>query len=253
MGRDWMRDELVVAINLYTRLSFGQLHSRNPLIVAIAARLGRSPGSLSMKLCNLASLDPAVTGRGRAGLTGASRLDRQVWEEFQSDWESMAVESEQRVSALAPALETASTEVGREVEFPEGPTEAQALVRRRLGQRFFRRAVMTSYGNRCCITGMPVAALLAASHIVLWAVDSVNRLNPRNGLCLAKTHDAAFDQHRITLDEDFRLVVSKSLRDQFSAEVVRLNFQRFEGKSIEMPSRFRPEPALLQRHRDLFA
>ena len=88
-----MRDELVVAINLYTRLSFGQLHSRNPLIVAIAALLGRSPGSLSMKLCNLASLDPAVTGRGRAGLTGASRLDRQVWEEFQSDWESMAVES----------------------------------------------------------------------------------------------------------------------------------------------------------------
>ena len=30
MARAWTRDELIVALNLYSRLTFGQLHARNP-------------------------------------------------------------------------------------------------------------------------------------------------------------------------------------------------------------------------------
>jgi hypothetical protein len=33
---------------------------------------------------------------------------------------------------------------------------------------------------------------------------------------------------------------------------VRLNFQPYEGKRINLSHRFMPEPALLQRHRNLF-
>jgi hypothetical protein len=58
-GRTWSRDELVVAMNLYCKLPFGQLHQRNPVIIALAEKLGRTPGSVAMKLCNLASLDPS--------------------------------------------------------------------------------------------------------------------------------------------------------------------------------------------------
>jgi len=34
--------------------------------------------------------------------------------------------------------------------------------------------------------------LLNASHIIPWRVDSTNRLNPRNGICLNALHDRAF-------------------------------------------------------------
>jgi putative restriction endonuclease len=36
-----MRDELVDALNLYHKLTFGQMHRRQPAIVALAQKLGR--------------------------------------------------------------------------------------------------------------------------------------------------------------------------------------------------------------------
>src|SRR5581483_7282941 len=190
MARAWSRDELIVAMNLYSRLTFGQLHARQPLVIETARQMDRSPNSLAMKLCNLASFDPAVMSRGRVGLKGASRLDREVWDEFQADWETMGVESEQRFNSLVEKAPAAGGEDRWTLR--EGPTELEDVVRRRLGQDFFRRTVLVSYNHRCCITGTPLPALLSASHIVAWAADHTQRLNPRNGLCLAKTQDAAF-------------------------------------------------------------
>ena len=250
MARAWTRDELIVAMNLYSRLTFGQLHARHPLIVATAARMDRSPSSLAMKLCNLASYDSAVTSRGRVGLKGASQLDRQVWDAFQADWETMGTDSEQRFVALMGSAPV--TEEEEPWSLREDPTETETTTRRRLGQEFFRRSVLVSYHHRCCITGTPIPALLTASHIVAWSADRVQRLNPRNGLCLAKTQDAAFDRHLITLDEDLRVVLSKSIRDHFTSEAVRANFQPYEGQRIVLPHRFTPDPALLKRHRELF-
>ncbi len=40
-GKRWSRDELLVALNLYHKLTFGQLHARQPAIVALAEKLGR--------------------------------------------------------------------------------------------------------------------------------------------------------------------------------------------------------------------
>ena len=74
-GRGWTREELLVALNLYHKLTFGQMHARQPAIVAMANKLGRGANSLAMKLCNLASLDPALKMRGIRGLSGASALD----------------------------------------------------------------------------------------------------------------------------------------------------------------------------------
>lgn len=251
MARAWTRDELIVAMNLYSRLTFGQLHARNPLIIATAARMDRSPNSLAMKLCNLASFDPAVTSRGRVGLKGASQLDREIWNAFQTDWETLGTESEQRFNALVGTAPTVADE--ERWLLREGPTEMETTTRRRLGQDFFRRTVLVSYNHRCCITGTPIPALLSASHIVAWSANHTQRLNPRNGLCLAKTQDAAFDRHLITLDEDLRVVLSKSIRDHFTSESVRVNFQPYEGKRIDLPHRFEPDAALLKCHRDIFS
>ena len=77
-GKRWTRDELLVALKLYHKLTFGQLHARQPATIALAEKIGRGANSLAMKLCNFASLDPALKLRGIKGLPGASALDRAV-------------------------------------------------------------------------------------------------------------------------------------------------------------------------------
>ena len=99
-GRTWSRDELIVVFNLYCTMSFGQMHSRNPHIIEMAQVLGRTPGSVAMKLVNFASFDPAHQSRGVRGLSGASHADRAIWNEFHANWEPLAFESEQRLSEL---------------------------------------------------------------------------------------------------------------------------------------------------------
>ena len=77
--RRWSREELLVVLNLYEKLRFGQFHSRQPVVVEVAEKMRRTPGSLAMKLSNLASLDPNLQARGIVGLQGVSNLDKAVW------------------------------------------------------------------------------------------------------------------------------------------------------------------------------
>ena len=265
--RAWTRDELLVAMNLYCRLPFGRLHQRNREIITVAEALGRTPGSLAMKLCNLASFDPVLRARGVKGLSGASAADRGIWEEFNRDWEGLAVESEQLFEGIVKRVELPAPRVGerrRTDTFsrpparrlsvpagpPAGPDEKEASVRVRLSQRFFRRAVLASYGSRCCISGMPVPELLTASHILPWSSYPAERVNPRNGLCLSKLHDAAFDQGLITLDDKMRIRVSKQVHAYLPDEAVEKALVAFAGKPIRAPERFAPEPSFLRVHRE---
>src|ERR1700712_569905 len=94
-GKRWTRAELLVALNLYHKLTFGQLHSRNPAIIELAAKLERGANSMAMKLCNFASLDPALKLRGIKGLEGASALDRSTWTEFHADLNETVPASEE--------------------------------------------------------------------------------------------------------------------------------------------------------------
>src|ERR1041385_937343 len=94
-GRRWTRDELLVALNLYHKLTFGQLHARQPAIVALSGKLERSSNSVARKLCNFASLDPALKLRGIKGLEGAGALDRTVWNEFHGNLNEIVPVSEE--------------------------------------------------------------------------------------------------------------------------------------------------------------
>lgn len=97
-GRPWAREELIIVFNLYCSMPFGQMHSRNHVIIEMAQVLGRTASSVAMKLVNFASFDPAHQARGVSGLKGASHADRAIWDEFHADWERLAFESEQRSS-----------------------------------------------------------------------------------------------------------------------------------------------------------
>ncbi|MBC7603661.1 MAG: HNH endonuclease [Ramlibacter sp.] len=249
---DWTREHLLPVLHLYTELPFGQLHGRNPCIQQLADWLGRTHNSVAMKLVNLSSLDPAITSTGRSGLPGASKLDKAVWAEFQTDWDATAVAASQAYERLAiehrvvPAPELTAFEVEKPI-FGDGITRP-AWTQVRTNQARFRRSVLANYAGRCCISGLAVQGLLVASHIVPWSEDSRNRLNPQNGLCLSALHDRAFDLGMITITRDYRVRMSHSIPTSTADPFLLDSLVRFDGAEIRMPIRYRPDLAFLDAH-----
>jgi hypothetical protein len=255
-GKKWTRGELLVALNLYHKLTFGQMHARQPAITALAEKLDRGANSLAMKLCNFASLDPALRLRGIKGLAGASNLDRSIWEEFHAHLEETVPASEEALRKLFGARE--DTEllilpkegVRLRRRPPQGPTETLANVKLRRGQEYFREAVLNNFGGRCGITGLAVRELLIASHILPWGSHTSERLNVRNGLSLSRLHDAAFDRGLITFDDDLRLQLSPRLTGEISQRTVAENFGEYAGATLQLPNdAVLPDLEFLAEHR----
>ncbi len=245
----WSRQQLLVAFGLYCRVPFSRLDAKNPEIVRIANAIGRSPSALAMKLVNIASLDPEITSTGRSGLKNASSNDRAMWNEMQEDWQGFAVESDQ-----------AMREIGVPIRPPSGVSQDDANGDRvgedrivqstvRVGQDFFRAAVLSAYNEQCCITGLSIPKLLIASHIVPWRIDSTNRVNPRNGLLLSGLHDKAFDLGLITVDQDLTVRVSRK-QDVRNDKFFSSSIADYDGQPIRTPQKFRPSQEFLSYHRE---
>ncbi len=96
---------------------------------------------------------------------------------------------------------------------PPTATEAEQLIRRRVGQDVFRAGLLEYWQGRCAVTGLAVPALLRASHIKPWAdcATDAERLDVFNGLLLAPHLDAAFDGGWITFEDDGSMRVSPAL------------------------------------------
>ena len=246
----WSKEELILAINLYIKLPFGKMHNRNPEIQELARMLGRSPSSVARKLGNFASFDPALQARGIKGLTNASKLDREIWNEFYHDWDSLFLESEKE---LANRQQTTVEKMYQyELETPLVGEEEMRNVKVRLNQSIFRRIVLANYDNQCCITGIDKTELLVAGHIVQWSQDQKNRLNPKNGLLLNALHDRAFEQGLITVDDEYKVRVSSVLKRKDAVKSISNNFLQYEGKSIILPKKFLPDKEFLRIHNTRF-
>ncbi len=249
--KNWTRQQLLVAFKLYCQMPFGKMHSRNPEIIKIANSIDRTPSALAMKLTNIASLDPEITSTGRTGLSGVSTNDRAMWEEMHSNWESFVVETQKAEMAFQTDPGT-QTQVDDDLPMDDSPdyTGVDKDVRSttRIGQNFFRQAILSAYRYQCCITGLAIPKLLIASHIVPWHKDKKNRLNPRNGLCLSVLHDKAFDVGLLTITENMTVKISRlnnAGKDSFFASAL----LAYEGKPILLPEKFQPDKNFLAYHR----
>jgi putative restriction endonuclease len=254
-GRKWTRDELLVALNIYRKLTFGQLDARNPVVKEVATKLDRSANSLAMKLCNLASLDPLLKARGIRGLEGASNLDRRLWAEFQENPVEISSQSEAALRSLVQAADFDEVDVekdrGIQIVPPSGPTEQMMSVKVRRSQQFFRQMILNAFNSRCCITGLPVRELLVASHILPWSKFPAERLNPENGLCLSRTHDGAFDAGLIAFDDQRRMLMSRRIKKWLPQKAVQENFENYVGTALTIPEdAIPPRPEFLQFHRE---
>ena len=253
--RAWTRDELLVTLNLYHKLTFGQLHSRNPAIIALAEKLGRGANSVAMKLNNFASLDPVQQLRGIRGLQGASANDRAIWSEFHEDLDEAVASSEEQLRRLFDADEADEVEVVpkegiRIIHAPTGPTSVTTNVKARRGQNYFREAVLNNFGGACGITGIAIRPLLIASHILPWSKYPKERLNVRNGLCLSRLHDAAFDNGLIAFDDNLKLLLFPRLKEAISHKAIQEMFGAYEGTSLNLPEdAIIPDNKFLAAHR----
>ncbi len=248
----WSRDQLIAVYNLYCQLPFGKMDARNRDVIALAHAIGRSPNAVALKLVNFASLDPAIRASGRKGMGNVSAADRAIWEEFQGDWNKLVAESQQVLEQIG-GFPVEEVGISEQVEplIEEGQTR-EVITQGRLRQSFFRRSVLSSYRGRCCMSGIADERLLTASHIVPWSLDTTNRLNPRNGLCLSALHDRAFDRFLITVLTDGTIRVSDSIQSATSSQIMQTALLDLDGKRIELPERFLPDPQLLSWHNQEF-
>lgn len=253
VSRPWTREEVLLAINLYCRLPYRKLRQTTPEVRALAQLLNRTPSAISKRCCNYVQFDPVESKRVK-GFSRAAKLDRSIWAEINGDWETFAAECGKVEAVLLENHVTRSSENAEKSLFdaclPLGDSKEQT-VRVRIGQRFFRAAVLTAYNRRCCVTGLQHDALLVASHIKPWRQSDpkTERTNPRNGLCLSPLYDKAFDAGLMTVDEKWKIIFSSSVLNCVPKAVTQSLFHCYHGNQILLPERFMPEQQFLDFHR----
>jgi len=179
----------------------------------------------------------------------ASKLDKEIWDEFSQDWDKTLLQSE----TLLATKSNSTIEKLNHVEVADllkDGLEKERLVKTRVNQSIFRTVVLATYNSRCCITGVDNTELLIASHIVPWSKDDKNRLNPMNGLCLNTLHDRAFDSGLIAISpEDYSVILSPQLKKKkVVTPAIESNFIAYEHKQIILPDKFLPLSEFLDYH-----
>ncbi|TXF90120.1 HNH endonuclease [Neolewinella aurantiaca] len=247
-GRKWTKDELVLALNLYLKLPFGKMDQRTPEVIRLATLLGRTPGAIAMRLGNFANVDPYHQERGVHGLSGGRKQVEPIWEEFAKDRDTFLFESEKLLAEKDhKSIEDRFPSLRYETEGLVGATK-EKLVKTRVNQYVFRDIVMANYSGKCAISGIDVAELLVASHILPWSKSEAERLNPENGICLSALYDRAFDRGLIGLKTDYSVIVSDALRQRASKPYYQQYFSHLENKTIELPTKYRSKKEFLEFH-----
>ena len=251
-GIKWNREETILAFDLYCRTPFGKIGQSNPDIIELARILGRTPGSVGLKMHNLAHYDPKLQSRNVTAMAHGSKLDAQIYSEFASNWTELSYQAQLIKARIQNTQIEKIIDVGDIESIPLGEYR-ERMMKTRIGQYFFRLAVLNSYGNKCCVTGLAKSELLVASHIKPWKVSNEEneRTNPRNGLCLNSLHDKAFDRGLITIDKKYRLVISNAVKNAEMDDDTKDWFMAYEHKQIILPDKFLPDQAFIEYHNDV--
>lgn len=248
-GTLWTRDEQILALYLYCQIPFKKTKANNPEVIKLANLLGRTPSSVARKLGNFGAFDPRLAAQGIIGLSHGSKSDEEIWNEFRNDWERLVSESEKLLEKFHAKFSTSEKEEIIAIKIPTGETEKQVLTQQRVYQDFFRRSVLSSHNNRCCISAVETSQLLVAGHIIPWSESKEHRLNPENGLALCILFDRAFDRGLMTIDKQFKVVYSKQIKNSTNV-FVKSSFLIYEGQKITLPNRFCPRQEFFQWHRE---
>ena len=81
-GVKWSREETILALDLYCKIPFGKISQTNTDIIELAELLGRTPGSVGLKMHNLAHYDPDLQQRNVTAMAHGSKQDAKIYAEF---------------------------------------------------------------------------------------------------------------------------------------------------------------------------
>jgi len=246
----WTKDELILAFNLYLKLPFGKLHTKTPEVIELAKITGRTVNSIAIRLTNFASCDPYHQNRGVKGMEGGRKQCQPIWDEFFLNKEALIFESERILAEKEnQTIETKFRELLFDIKDLKGETKLREI-RTRVNQNVFRQIVVANYSGKCAITGIDIPELLFASHIIPWAKNEDERLNPENGICLSALYDRAFDKGLIGINEKFELLISTDLKKKSKHEYYPKYFSHLEKRKIILPNKYLPNKEFLQYHLD---
>ena len=246
----WTREQTILAFNLYFKIPYGTIHGGNPKVRELAEIVGRSKGSVGRKMQNLASFDPVQQARGIKGLSHASSLDKEIFNEFVNNWEALALESERILAEKQHITLEQKVEIYEEKWQSRSGKNVVRSVNVRVGQNFFREIVLNNFDSKCAISGIDIPAMLRASHIVPWSKDEQARVNPENGLCLSALYDVAFDQGFIGVNTNYKIVLAEKLKKKKKEPFYQEHFGKLDGIEIRPPSKFFPRKEFLEYHLD---
>lgn len=231
--RLWTREEFILTLNLYLKIPFGKMSSTNPDIQKLADLVGRTSGSVAIRLTNFAACDPALQARGIKGMQAGAKQCQPYWDEFMQDKEKLVFESERILAAYQhSSIEEKFKSKLQDLDDLTGEDRIRE-VKTRVNQDVFRQMVISNYNGTCAVSGINLDTLLVASHIKPWAECKEERLNPENGICLSSLYDRAFDQGLITFDKDnYKMILSSELSAHKDEEYFTRFFLPYEGKEL---------------------
>ena len=155
-------------------------------------------------------------------LTDCFWLPEAEWIDQPDDWSSAIVKGKKYDPYSGPGLRVWQQIQERLRARPITPGVEQEqdrygkpyMAKPRLGQSGFRVTVMDAYGRRCAVTEEKTLPVLEAAHIRPYADGGGHEVG--NGLLLRSDFHTLFDAGYLTIDTDYRLLVSKRLKDEFS-------------------------------------
>lgn len=244
----WTENELILALNLYLKLPFGKFHVRTPEIIHLANIVGRTPASVAMRLSNFAHVDPFYQEKGIKGLSNGKNQVEPIWNKFINNKEELLFESERILAEYEhKTIEIKFKDILLGTENLQGETKVRE-VKTRVNQGVFRQIVLANYSGKCAVTGIDIPDLLIASHILPWSQHINERLNPQNGICLSPLYDKCFDKGLISIDPDYKILISKTLKESAAKSFYKNAFESLEGKKINLPIKFLPKKEFLDYH-----
>ena len=246
----WSREELILAFNLYLKTPFGKMHSTNIDVIHLAEIIGRSSNSVALRLVNFASVDPVLKARGIKGMDGGTKIVQPIWDEFFNNQEELIFLSEQILAEKENlTIENKYHDLLFDLKYFKGETKIRE-VKTRVNQSVFREMVLANYSTKCAITGIDLPELLFASHIIPWAKNEDQRLNPENGICFSALYDKAFDRGIIGINQNYEVIFSSELKKKKDTTFFNLHFAPFENKQIKEPKKYLPRKEFLEFHLD---
>lgn len=250
-NKPWARHEFILVLNLYYKLPFGKLNRTTKEVKELAKLLGRSDNSIALRLVNFAACDPYIRETGRHGMMSGMKQCLPYWNEFVDNKEKLLFESEKILAKLQGY--TIEQKFKPYLEDIEENFEGDDVLREvsiRVNQAIFRDKILSNYNYKCAITGIDIPSLLVASHIIPWATNKMERLNPANGICLSSLYDTAFDKGYIGFTKNYEVRLSNKLLENNYKKYFNMFFGPIDGVKISLPEEFKPNPTFLEWHMD---